>query len=687
MQFLAPLIWMASIAVAIPIILHLTRKASKKPLLFSSLMFLRRIPVVEVRRRKLKHPLLLLLRCLGILLLVAAFARPVLEGLWNPALVAGENKSVVVLLDSSQSMAVPSVWEKALEAASERVSALQIGDEVMVVEFGSKGRPITPWERNPARILQVLSSDLVPTFESTDYSEALKKAAEVLDSASNESREIFLITDLQRVGLPGRGFSDLELDDDIAIELKNVGVPSNNIFIEEVRIQREAYEERYPFSTVVRIASSIDVDGPSTSRGDGEVRLYLDDQLIDRKPFRIAEGGTGTVTFDTFDLPSNRVRGRIVLEPADAFAADDLYYFVVEQRKPTEILLVSGGDDIYFKKALSAGTNLPFALREAASLSATGLSDYPLLVLSDLNSFPAATLRGYVEEGGGLVITLGNRVDQSAFDRFLEGWLPVRIGEKRFARGSGSSFYSVTEVDRLHPVFEPFLHSRTNALAEVQFYGYWQLEASPGSLVLARFTNGDPALVEVSAGKGRVLVFASSMDRIWSDFPLRPNFLPFWQSLIRYASQTTTRPASMNVSEILAFDEWAKSEQVETERRWDILDPKGRRLLGLGDVAPDFLTVTEPGFYELRKDRTTDWIAVNMDRAESDLGQISEAEFQSVLSRIGHETTEVSGSEERGVQDTGNEVWWLLLILAGIVLLAEAVMANVISSGAVARHA
>ena len=222
MQFLAPLIWMASIAVAIPIILHLTRKASKKPLLFSSLMFLRRIPVVEVRRRKLKHPLLLLLRCLGILLLVAAFARPVLEGLWNPALVAGENKSVVVLLDSSQSMAVPSVWEKALEAASERVSALQIGDEVMVVEFGSKGRPITPWERNPARILQVLSSDLVPTFESTDYSEALKKAAEVLDSASNESREIFLITDLQRVGLPGRGFSDLELDDDIAIELKKL---------------------------------------------------------------------------------------------------------------------------------------------------------------------------------------------------------------------------------------------------------------------------------------------------------------------------------------------------------------------------------------------------------------------------------------------------------------------------------
>ena len=45
--------------------------------------------------------------------------------------------------------------------------------------------------------------------------------------------------------------------------------------------------------------------------------------------------------------------------------------------------------------------------------------------------------------------------------------------------------------------------------------------------MIARFSNGTPALLERPAGQGRVVLFASDIDRRWNDFPLHPAFVPF----------------------------------------------------------------------------------------------------------------------------------------------------------------
>ena len=66
MQLLAPLFLVGSIALAVPIILHLTRKHVNRPVEFPSLMFLQRVPVREMRKRRIRELPLLLLRCLAI---------------------------------------------------------------------------------------------------------------------------------------------------------------------------------------------------------------------------------------------------------------------------------------------------------------------------------------------------------------------------------------------------------------------------------------------------------------------------------------------------------------------------------------------------------------------------------------------------------------------------------------------
>jgi hypothetical protein len=104
MSFLTPAFFVALGAIAIPILIHLIQRERKRVVMFPSLMFLQRIPYQSVRRRRIRHWLLLAMRVAAIALIVLAFARPFFQqGALAAAAVAGA-REVVILLDQSASM-------------------------------------------------------------------------------------------------------------------------------------------------------------------------------------------------------------------------------------------------------------------------------------------------------------------------------------------------------------------------------------------------------------------------------------------------------------------------------------------------------------------------------------------------------------------------------------------------------
>src|SRR3954466_13269438 len=117
MNFLAPAFLAGLAAVAVPVIIHLINRERKVVVEFPSLMFLQRIPYRSVRRQKLRHLLLLLLRCLALALLVAAFARPFFEKRRPVTSGSTGAREVVVLLDRSSSMGYGNHWRRAQDAA------------------------------------------------------------------------------------------------------------------------------------------------------------------------------------------------------------------------------------------------------------------------------------------------------------------------------------------------------------------------------------------------------------------------------------------------------------------------------------------------------------------------------------------------------------------------------------------
>ena len=123
----------------------------------------------------------------------------------------------------------------------------------------------------------------------------------------------------------------------------------------------------------------------------------------------------------------------------------------------------------------------------------------------------------------------------------MTGWQPPFVAHEQ------TGPLTLAATDLRHPVFRPFGALSAN-LGQVRFDRAWRV-TEDGWSVVARFSNGTPALLERAMERGRVVLFASDVDRRWNDFPLHPAFVPFALEALRYVwrgrepCMTTGRPA------------------------------------------------------------------------------------------------------------------------------------------------
>ena len=103
MQFLSPLMLAGAAAISIPIALHFFFRARYKPLPWAPMRFLKEAIEQTSRRLRFQEWILLALRCLAIILLALALARPG----WKTAVTAGRGEAIdaVLVFDTSYSMA------------------------------------------------------------------------------------------------------------------------------------------------------------------------------------------------------------------------------------------------------------------------------------------------------------------------------------------------------------------------------------------------------------------------------------------------------------------------------------------------------------------------------------------------------------------------------------------------------
>jgi len=692
MTFLAPLFFVGLAAIAVPILVHLIQRERKDVIQFPSLMFLRRIPYQSVERRRIHNWLLLLVRVAAMAMIVAAFSRPFLkqDPIKAAALTTGA-REVVLLLDHSASMGYGDHFARAKVEAKKIVGTLSGEDRGTLVLFARNTEQEVKATPDRARLEGAIDEAAVSS-DATRYGPALRLAQTLLGQSQLPRKEVYLISDFQKSGWERQ--EEIHLPEGATLTPVSVAeFETSDLSVSSVLLPRSS------FSGEERVTPTVGL----TNRGSETftnvaVKLTIDGREIGSRPVTVGPNTSASVTFPPFTVAEANMQG-VVRAGTDKMPANNAFYFVLSPSRPVTVLVVqaegASGSSDYITTAL-LGNTPPFKVDvlPVSRLTPTALDKRSVVILNDAGALSTAfddMLNRFVQQGGGLFIVTGEHNPWSGDSPLVPGKLGSPVDR---AVGQGGT---LGYLDYSHKVFEQFKDPRQGNFANARFLRYRSLQLGPTDHALAKFDDGAVALAERKVGAGRVIVFTSTLDDSWNDFPKRPMFLPLLHETMTYLAQYDeptpwyTVGAMLDVSVPLAslVREGSAAEANAPARRATgiVMTPSGKQqTLGEGGAAS--IELSEQGFYSVRMQGTGERrpfaAAVNQDPAESDLTPLQPNEF--VASATGRAAVTPTGQSLEHPQLTPEDVekkqswWWFLLVGGVIALLTEAAMSNRLSA-------
>jgi hypothetical protein len=676
MSFLSPLLFLGLASIAVPILVHLIQRERKHVIEFPSLMFVQRIPYQSVRRRRIRHWALLLLRAAAIALIVAAFTRPFLPGGAAAALAAaGGSREVVVLVDRSASMGYGDRWQQARAAAASAIDSLGAADRATLVFFSRNAEENLRATSDRARLRAALDTATL-TADGTRYGPALKLAESILARSTLQRREAILISDFQKSGWSGA--EDVRFGD--GMQLTPIPIAesgTSNVAVRSVNFARA------PFSNQERVTVTAGVANYSgTPAANIPVVLELDGRELETQRVSIGANAAASVAFAPFTLAQPGMRG-VVRAASDALAADNAFHFVLTPSQAVSVLVVDGSErgdaSFYLTRALGIGTAPAFQVETvtAGRVSPAMLDGRSVVVLNNTvvpQGIAGGVLKRYVERGGGLLIVLGDRSTWPASEGDL---LPGKLGDVvDRTNGRGGTLVP----DYSHQVFEVFKAPRSGDFSAPRVLRYRALQTAASDRVLARFDDGAVASAERRVGNGLVIVLSTTLDRGWNDFARTPIYLPLVHQLTKYLARYQPASAWRTVGDVVDL-----SAALNGRAERVVVTPSSeRRTVAATD--PGILELNEQGLYEIRSAASPSdqpaRMAVNLDPVESDLTTLDPSELvAAVTGRATQTVSQTPAPAEITPEDAERQqsLWWYLLLAGMLALSAETAISNHLS--------
>jgi len=368
-------------------------------------------------------------------------------------------------------------------------------------------------------------------------------------------------------------------------------------------------------------------------------------------------------------------------------------------------------------------------------LDQADLSGYHVVILANalrISETAKRSLETFVRDGGGLAIFLGDQVDADLYNQRLfdegRGVLPVAIG-KAMSPPQGQTGVSFEEWDASRPMLRAFTDNLASILKQVRVTTFVAVDeatmatsaparvrtggqaaggtpvasgthAADASLstapadteekqavstasVIARF--GDPqrsaALIERPFGLGHVLLITTSVDQEWNDWASSFAYVPMMLEMVQHLARRPDDPGQVTVGTplVLYFDEtrFARSARIRTPDYPNepeislepVARPDGRKAFVYEDT-------NRAGMYRfeltsMAGDPVYHYAAINPDSSESNLARASRADLDLALTEMKFDYVRdlsVMSTESAGAR---RELWWPLLMVAAVVLMAE----------------
>ena len=629
MTWLYSLYWLGALAAAGPILFHMWRRMPRGERPFSTLMFLTPSPPRITSRSRIEHWLLMLLRAAALALLAFAFTRP----LWRVPITEpddGANEQLVaILVDTSASMRRDGIWNDLIKQIDERIAALPPQTRVALYRFDRRMVPVADFtelksmESSASReLISARLQELKPTWEATRLGQALVDLASRLQEVQTERpvpvpQRIWLASDIQS-GAETVSLQGYEWPDDLPLELI-VARPSStsNAGLQVVEQNLEAGDE----VVRVRVTNAADSlkeqfvlkwDSPQSP----ELPVYVPPgQSRILVPPKLAAGIAATSLLLTGD--------------DDAF---DNRVFFANRTPETRLVLYCGSEKVedtagarfYLERLFSASRHLQIELREPDAANLASADSQPaLIVLTDPTAETKSLIQKHLAQGG-TVLVASPSAEGTQNCLTLCGRDEIVVEEATVPK-----YAMLGEIDFENPLFAPFAEAQFSDFTGIRFWKHRQIKGlkevqsksesdqtagvEQRDQVLARFDDGDPAIIEIPVEQGKVIVFAAGWHPADSQFARSSKFPMLMFRLLEHSSGITARSGNQVIGNALAWPATSRAESAAVGRA-QLPDGTEVGSLPLDEV---FSQTQTPGLYTLFVPGRVEQVAVNLAADES----------------------------------------------------------------------
>ncbi|HTU18074.1 MAG TPA: BatA domain-containing protein [Gemmataceae bacterium] len=577
--------------VGVPVLLHLIMRQKPRHLQFPAFRFLRQRHLINRRKLRLQHLLLLLLRMGVIAALCLALARPRVAAERVASLFSDERPVAAVLIfDTSPSMEYSAAGHSRLEEAKQRARELlddmDDGSQIALLDSSDDaGAGGAEWMSPALAQTRIDGLRIRPANAALNrqIDRAVRLLEKVGESEDPPPRFLYLFSDRTRASWDARAgprtvpqgiralFVDVGADKpkDLAIDKVEI-VPPIAAPGERIQIQATVRATGTDFDT--ELLCQLDNDADSGRPPDkqalqlaaGQGRVFVFEREAPPRP----RGGPAEATYQV----------TVKHQTADALPFNNTCFATFRTRERRKVLTIvadklpDSGTVPWkaWQTALKVGELFECDIRPAAEankLDDKALRNYAVVCLFQIvpNTGVWQKLERYVHGGGGLVLVPGGaemrrHVQEYNDDGTKAGLLPATLEmietnppDQRMVRWS--SFHVQ------HPIpafFDKAIRSTDPDFGKEQSWpgvnAFWAVKPAPkDTVVLAMYADEErhPALLDRAVGRGHVILFTTPLDtreldrnRPWHNYwGLDSSFgLVLEDQVCRYLAGDSTRP-------------------------------------------------------------------------------------------------------------------------------------------------
>ena len=655
MGLLAPLFLLGVLAIGLPIWLHRLQTQSSQRQRFSSTMLLEHSQQQVHLNKKLRYLLLLAMRIALLVLLAIAFAKPVWERETAVTMQPGSILHLIVV-DTSFSMQYGDWFERVREQSGQIIGNMADGDLAQIVSASNTIEVKT----QPSGV----RSDLVGSIDALQPGSGHLDFGVMMAGINDVVRDykqniiIHLISDFQSSGLPSR-FADLLPES-----------RSNHLTELQLYPVTEPEQRNLYVDSILRTEHGLDVGVRSNDVQAAElnVALNINGELLQEQSVSVDAGGQAVLSFAVAEYAEGDNRVEAVITDKDELDADNTRYVVIDNTPPRPVLLLTNDDQAlpvkYLTAAVEAGQQ---GYRvEPVNINAFDsrvLQRYPWIMIDDIGIISSGlitSLMEYLQSGGAIFAAAGERALALPQLPLLD--YPVR---QAILTASGTQPSAVTGIDASHPVL-----AETSGWRDVSVSRYLDLVVDADAHTMVSLDNAAPLLLERRFDQGRLILLTSSLDNRWNDVPIRPVFVNFIAEAASYLSGRDQLKRNQIAGDYMQL---LRSGSAAGQ----VVAPDGNTVLSLADThRSQQIKMELAGFYEIYTSDSEKLIAVNPDLRESDLTLMSADDIQHWKEALTGPTVAADGAGEIKIQQDPIQLWHILLILFGVVVLVESLLGN-----------